>query len=138
MDDILCIHHNADALLQQLHKFFPLMLDFGNPDMYLGAKLCKTNLHNGVWAWTISPVKYVQVANRNCAAHLAAHYGGRFRLPKKAGNSFKMGYDPELDTSPELEPNTASYYLTVIVILRWMIKLGRIDIITKCCYCHPM
>ena len=42
-----------------------------------------------------------------------------------------MGYDPELDTNPELDPDAASYYLTVINILRWMIKLGRIDIITE-------
>ena len=44
---------------------------------------------------------------------------------------FKMGYDTELDVNPELEPNVVSYYLTVIVILRWTIQLGMIDIITK-------
>ena len=42
-----------------------------------------------------------------------------------------MGYEPQLDTSPELNPNTATYYLTIIGILRWMIKLGRIIIITE-------
>ena len=42
-----------------------------------------------------------------------------------------MGYDPELDTRPELEPDAVTYYLTVICILRWVIKLGRIDIISK-------
>ena len=52
-------------------------------------------------------------------------------MPKKAQNPFKMGYDPELDTSPELDPGTTSYYLTIISILRWMIELARIDIITK-------
>ena len=52
-------------------------------------------------------------------------------MPKMAENPFKMDYDPELDISPELDPITVSYYLTIIGILRWMIKLGRIDIITK-------
>ena len=42
-----------------------------------------------------------------------------------------MGYDPGLDASPELDPNSASFYPTVIGILRCMIKLGRINIITK-------
>ena len=42
-----------------------------------------------------------------------------------------MGYDQELDTSPELDTDTASYYLTVIGILRWIIELGRNDIITN-------
>ena len=52
-------------------------------------------------------------------------------MPKKAESPFEMGYDPELDTSPELDPDAASYNLTIIGILRWMIELGRIDIITK-------
>ena len=52
-------------------------------------------------------------------------------MPKKAENPFKMGYDPELDICPELDPDAASYYLAIIGILRWMIELGRIDIITK-------
>ena len=36
-------------------------------------------------------------------------------MPKKAENSFKMQYDPELDTSPELDPDAASYNLTDII-----------------------
>ena len=62
---------------------------------------------------------------------LAANHGGRFGLPKKAENPLKMGSDPELNTSSSLDPHVASDYLTVISVLRWMIKLGRIDIITK-------
>ena len=42
-----------------------------------------------------------------------SNYVSGFRLPKKAKNPF-MGYDPELNTSTELDPDTASYYLTVI------------------------
>ena len=48
MDDILCIHHNADAVLEWLHKSFPLRPGFGNPDMYRGVKLHKTRLHKRV------------------------------------------------------------------------------------------
>ena len=107
------------------------MPGFGKPDMYLDAELQKTRLQNGVWAWAISPVKYIQEAVRNCAARLVANYGGRFRLPKKAENPFTMGYDPELHTSPELDPGAVSYYLININVIRWMIELGRIDIIMK-------
>ena len=42
-----------------------------------------------------------------------------------------MGYDPEVDTSPELYPDAASYYLTLIGILKSMIEFERIDIITE-------
>ena len=59
VDDILCIHHNSDAVLERLHKSFPLKLGFGKPDMYLGSKLCKTRLHNEAWASEMSPIQYV-------------------------------------------------------------------------------
>ena len=85
--------------------------------MYLDAKLCTTSLHNGVWALVMSPFKYFSVAVRNCAVHLAANYGGRFEVPKKAENPCKMGYGLELETSPELDPDAASYYLTIVDIL---------------------
>ena len=52
-------------------------------------------------------------------------------MPRKAENPFKMGYDPVLDTSPELDPDTVSYCLTTIGIVRWMVEFQRIDIITK-------
>ena len=128
--DILCIHQNGDVL-QWLHNFFPLKQRFGNPETYLGTKLHKTRLHNGVWAWAMSPVKYIQEAVRNCAAHLVAKYSSRFGLPKRAQNPFGKSYDPELDISPELEPETTYYFETVIGVLRWMIELRRIGIITE-------
>ena len=53
------------------------------------------------------------------------------KLPKKAENPFKMGYYPEVDSSPQLDPDTASYYLNVIGILRWMIALESKYIRTK-------
>ena len=131
VDDILYIHYNADAVLERLHKAFPLKVGYVEPDMYLGAKLCKTRLHNGIWAWAVSAAKYVQEAVRNCILHLSSNYGGNYRMPKKAENPFKTGYDPELDTSSELDSDAVSYYLMIIGILKWMIESGRINIITK-------
>ena len=52
-------------------------------------------------------------------------------MPKKAENPLKIGYDPELGTSPELDPDTASYICNYYQHLRRMIKLGRIEMITK-------
>ena len=52
-------------------------------------------------------------------------------MPKKAEYPFKMGYDPELDTSPELDPDAAFYFLTIIGVLRWIMELGRNVIMTK-------
>ena len=99
--------------------------------MFLGAKLHKTMLHNGLLAQAMSPTKYVREAMRNCAAHLSYNYGGKYRIPKKADNPFKMGFDPELDTSMELDQDALSYYRMSISIIRWIIELGRNDTITK-------
>ena len=61
-------------------------------------------------------------------------------MPKKAENTFQMEYDPELNTSPELDADAVCYYVTIICILRWMIKLRRIDIIIEVSLlsCHVM
>ena len=60
VNDILCIHPNADSMLEWLHKSFPIKPGFGNSDMYQGAKFHKTRLHNGLWALAMSPTKYVK------------------------------------------------------------------------------
>ena len=52
-------------------------------------------------------------------------------LTKRVYGPFPTGYSSELDTSPELEPEQASYYQSQIGILRWMVELGRVDIITE-------
>ena len=39
-----------------------------------------------------------------------------------------MGYKPELDISTPLEPELASYYQSLIGVMRWMCEIGRIDI----------
>ena len=37
-------------------------------------------------------------------------------------------YRPELDVTPELNDADASYYQSLIGILRWIVELGRVDI----------
>ena len=53
VDDILCIHHNAMTVLDQINRYLPLKpTSVGDPDIYLGAKLRKTRLANDVLAWS--------------------------------------------------------------------------------------
>jgi hypothetical protein len=42
-----------------------------------------------------------------------------------------MSYEPELDESTRLDPDAASYFQSIIGVLRWMVELGRIDIATE-------
>ena len=94
-------------------------------------KLKQTRLENGVWAWALSPSKYVNQAIKNCENHLSENYGGKYTLPKKAENLFRMGYEPELDESTPLDAELSSYYQSIIGVMPWMVELGRIDIVTE-------
>ena len=132
VDDILCIHHDAMTVLGRINKYLPLKSEsVGDPDMYLGAKLRWTQLPNGVWAWALCPSKYVNHAVKNCETHLKDNYDGRYSLPRKAENPFRMNYEPELDDSTPLDANAASYFQTLIGVMRWMVEIGRIDIATE-------
>ena len=55
----------------------------------------------------------------------------RWKLPPRAENPFVIDYSPELDDSPELDPSLLSYYQSQMGILRWMVELGRIDMMTE-------
>ena len=101
VDDALCIHHDAQTALEDLDRYFQMKEgSIGDPDLYLGAKLRKVSLPNGVQAWSTSPSKYVQEAVRNVGIHLCQEYGGR-KFAKRATAPFPRGYIPELDTTPE-------------------------------------
>ncbi len=64
VDDILCVHHNPMSVLNLINGYMPLkQLSVGDPDIYL------TQLDNGIWAWGLSPSKYVTQAVRNCFKH---------------------------------------------------------------------
>jgi len=52
-------------------------------------------------------------------------------MPKKAANPFPGDYEPELDTTPILNPELSSWYASLIEMLRWMVEIGRVDIITE-------
>ncbi len=71
----------------------------GDPDIYLSAKLKMTQLDNELWAWGLSPSKYVTQAVKNCAKHMTNKLNNRSRLPQRADNPFPYDYCPELDLS---------------------------------------
>jgi len=59
----------------------------------------------------------------------AAHQAEKgLSLPCNAPNPLSSGYCPELDVMPELGEADASYYHTLVGILRWIVELGQVDI----------
>ncbi len=119
-------------VLDKLDKYFTLKpSSVGNPSMYLGAKLKLTQMSDGVYARGMSPTKYIKEAVSNCKKHLKSNNDGRYVLPTQAANLFVMGYEPELDETPALDPDRASYFQSIIGVMQWMCKIGCIDIATE-------
>ena len=76
------------------------------------------------------PAKYVKEVVENVKEYLDKHFHGR-KLAKQATAPWPPGYNAELDATPELSPDMASYYELQVGILHWAVELGRVDIITK-------
>ena len=71
VDDALAIHHDATSALDELDRYFQMTPGLvGDPDIYLGAKLQKIQIENGVEAWSMSSSKYVQDAVKNAKSYL--------------------------------------------------------------------
>ena len=68
---------------------------------------------------------------RNCESHLKENFDEKYSFTKNAPNPFPLGYEPDMDTTPELDPEAASYYNSIIGMMRWMVELGRVDIHTE-------
>ena len=93
-----------------------------------GGGIRKVELDNGVQAWALSSSQYVQSAVKNVEDYVSTQQGDRWRMPLKAETPMRTSYRPELDISPELQPTEATYYQSLIGILRWIVELGRVDI----------
>ena len=130
----MCINHDAISEFNKLDHYFKMKPgSIGDPDIYLGAKISQFEIdgyapNERVFAWALSPTKYVTAAIANVEVYLAKNDQV---LPKTARAPFPTGYRPELDLSPELEGELFSYYQSQIGILRWMVEIGRTDIITE-------
>ncbi len=55
----------------------------------------------------------------------------RWSMPKKASNPFPGDYEPEMDTTLTLNPELASWYASLIGMLRWMVEIGRVNIMAS-------
>ncbi|MFN9957522.1 MAG: hypothetical protein ACK55I_30820, partial [bacterium] len=75
--------------------------------------------------WSMSSSNYIKEAIRVLELELSK--AGK-TLRGKPSTPMQANYRPELDVSPILGPDQASYYMSLIGILRWAVELGRIDI----------
>ena len=104
-DDVLCISENAEDILIDIGKYFELKpVSVGPPKIYLGGRVPKVKLDNGVEAWAFSAPQYVRAATKNVETYLGKQ--DRLEMPKSAETP--TSYRPKLDVSPVLGPHDAS------------------------------
>ena len=126
VDDCLVISQHPDVTLKRLGKYFPLKKEsVGPPKLYLGGKLSKIELPNGVVSWAISSSKYIHNALKNLEATLSKH---GLSLRRGTNSPLPGNYRPECDVTPVCDASNARLYASLIGILRWLVELGRIDI----------
>lgn len=129
VDDIVYQGLKADEFMDYLNTVYTLKPgSVKQPETYLGADVRVHELSSGDKAWAISSDTYVKRA----IAEVERELGSVSKeLKKKVTSPMASGYRPELDASPELDERRASYYASLLGVLRWCIELGRIDIIVE-------
>ena len=124
------VSDNAESILRnEIGRYFELKeASIGPPKMYLGAGIRKVKLDNGMEAWAASSSQYIQAAVRNVEEYIEKSHHKRWRIPNKVDTPMRSTYRPKLDVSEELSSSNASYYQSLIGILRWIVELGRVDV----------
>ena len=125
-DNALVISENAERVLRlDLGRYFELKEEsIGPPKLYLGGRIRKVQLKNGIECWAASSSQYVQAAVKNVEEYLGKDQNPKIKLPTRAETPLQTSYRPELDVLPELGPAEAAYYQSLIRILCWIVELG--------------
>jgi hypothetical protein len=85
-------------------------------------------LANREKAWAASSDTYVKRALAEVERELS--YVER-QMKSNVKSPFPSGYRSDLDSTPELDPRRASYYASVMGVLRCCVELGRLDIVIE-------
>ena len=79
----------------------------------------------GIGMWTQHSQNYVKAALTTVEEAIEHR---EYDMPMKAKTPFSTKYSPELDTTPALDADDTRLCQEWMGILRWALKLGRIDI----------
>jgi hypothetical protein len=78
----------------------------------------------------VSPSKCGQEAGKNVKNHFQETEPGRLQ-PKKEPSPLAKDCGPKVKISPELGSKDTTHCMSQIGVLRWMFKLGRVDIFAE-------
>ena len=106
VDDMLSISHEARGAIMEIGDYFTMKPEsVGSPHIYLGGKITKNSIPNGIECHTYSASQYIQNAVKNVEEYLQKK---GMVLMARAKSPLSNNYRPELDISPELGIDKAS------------------------------
>ena len=122
VDYVLVISHQPKkVILLEIGKYFVIKPgSLGTPQIYLGIMVSKVTMDNSVEAWTSSSSQYVKDAIENVERNLKEK---GLSLKRRATSPISPNYRLEIDDTTKLSNNDASYYQSLIGILRWIVLL---------------
>ena len=128
VDDLLVASHRAHEIMDEFRKIYRLKEESKEPDIYLGASICKRTQEDDSYYLEMKSEKYVRSMVKR-----VVKYAENKNIPmpgwKRSYTPLPSNYHPELDTSEMLEAEDATTYQEYIGMLRWACELGRIDVL---------
>ena len=135
VDDILCIHHKPEKIMDLISSTFRLKKGYSDPTSYLGGDIRKwkyqTDEGTEDECWAMGSHTYVKEAVRVTKGLMKDH-NLQYPVSRRQGrdNPFSSpAYRPELDFTEMCDEDRITVYQNVIGILRWICELGRVDIL---------
>ena len=135
VDDVLCVHHSPNMVMDRLGTLFRLKDGVSEPSMYLGTDVKKWDYqrNDGTTGqcWALGANSYVKEALKVVAA-LSAKHSLKHTSSRKNGRLTPFDnhdYRPELDATPLCTDDLVTVYQNLIGIARWLCELGRVDIL---------
>ena len=129
IDDILVLSNDTKPILDGIAAQFRLKADsLRAPDQYVGATIKIFTDCEGSESWAMSSDEYVRAALNKIVEGLDKR---GLKLKGRAFQPFDSSYCPELDVTEELDDAGVAKFQGYIGTFRWMIELGRLDILME-------
>ena len=127
VDDVLHIAENPEEDMVKLGQAYRLKDSVGPPDRYLGGNIEKVQTDDGSVAWSLSCYDYLNntVKQVQDEKNLSLKQFGTGLRP------YPSNYRPEVDVTQVLDEHKTNRFQQLMVILRWPIELGRVDILME-------
>ena len=134
VDDIICVSVNPKYWMDILQTSYRLR-DVGLPNKFLGSNIKQWKYvdNNGSMqnCWALGSETYVKEACKVAEEQMKQH-NLKYPSTRRHGSNSPFSstaYRPELDSTLFCDNDLTTVYQTLLGVLRWIIELGRIDIL---------